>query len=151
MPEFMILDQAVVATRYALDEDLEANPEAGTAIPITRWLDLQANGADVSATGVILYGDSDISALRAHLAAIPFVAVHFPKFTDGRGYSHARRLRALWRYEGTILAFGDVLRDQLHYMDRCGINGFFMRGDQDLRASLGAFELYSAPYQYDPR
>ena len=67
---------------------------------------------------------------------------------DGRAYSHARRLRAHWGYQGTLLAFGDVQRDQASNMARCGVNAFYMRPDQDLAATLGAFERFSAFYQY---
>ena len=51
-------------------------------------------------------------------------------------------------YDGTILAFGDVLRDQLLYMSRCGINGFYLRSDQDPQTCLAAFDLYTTHYQY---
>ncbi|MBT9557670.1 MAG: DUF934 domain-containing protein, partial [Myxococcales bacterium] len=49
---------------------------------------------------------------------------------------------------GPIIAFGDVLRDQILYMSRVGINGFYMRDGQKLDESLAAFRLYSAYYQY---
>ncbi len=149
MPELMILDECVVSTAYRVDLDDEASAAPQTAIPLARWLTLQAAGSDLSETGVILNGDSDLTPLQPHLAAISFVAVNFPKYTDGRSYSHARRLRALWDYQGPIIAFGDVLRDQLTYMSRCGINGFILRADQDPHACLAAFELYRAHYQYN--
>ena len=150
MSEFMILGKAVVPKQYSIDEATDADQAPDVAIPIARWLALQAAGADLSQTGVLLYGDSDIAPLEAHLASVAFVAVHFPKFTDGRGYSHARRLRALWGYRGTILAVGDVLRDQLLYMSRCGIDAFHLRADQDAHACLAAFDLYTTHYQYNP-
>ena len=150
MTERMILDQAVVPRTFAIDEAPDAMAAPHTAIRLTRWLALESDGADLNETGVILHGDSELDALKPHLQTVPFVAVHFPKFTDGRGYSHARRLRALWGYEGTILAYGDVLRDQLLYMSRCGINAFHLRADQDPRACLAAFDLYTTHYQYDP-
>ena len=83
------------------------------------------------------------NVLKASAHSLSFVAIHFPKFADGRGYSHAKRVRAIWGYEGVIVAFGDVLRDQLFYMHQCGINAFYMREDQNLQASLAAFNLYS--------
>ena len=149
MPRQMILDKALADAPYRIVEDPDASPAARTAVPLERWLALHQSGVEMTETGVILYGDSDISLLQDTLDNLPFVAVNFPKFTDGRGYSHARRLRALWGYKGLILAFGDVLRDQVLYMSRCGINGFYMRDDQDLQASLAAFELYTSLYQYN--
>ena len=149
MSDQMILNGEVVETIYTLAEDSELPPAPGQAIALTRWLELYEGGHDMSAIGVILEGDTDPEPIRPHVMSLAFVAITFPKFGDGRGYSHARRLRTLWGYEGPIVAFGDVLRDQLHYMQRSGFNGFVMRSDQDLRASLAAFKLYSSPYQYN--
>jgi uncharacterized protein (DUF934 family) len=145
----MILNREIVPTAFTIDKAVDAEAAAGHAIPLARWLSLRGDGVDLSTTGVILCGDSDPSPLKAHLATLAFVAVEFPKFADGRGYSHARRLRELWSYKGPIVAFGDVLRDQLHYMDRSGINGFMLRADQDIEACVAAFSLYSSPYQYN--
>ena len=148
MAEHMIIDRAVVPTRFVVDPSEEAEPTRGTAIPLARWLSLRSEGADLSETGVILFGDTDLEPLKPLLDSLPFVAIDFPKFADGRGYSHARRLRELWGYDGTILAYGDVLRDQLFYMSRCGFNAFLLRDDQDPWGCLAAFQLYREPYQY---
>ncbi len=149
-PEQMILGQSVTDACYELVETVPADwrPTPDTAIPMDDWLRRKAAGEDVSAVGAILAPDSDVDRLRDHIATVPFVAVSFPKFTDGRSYSHARRLRTLWAYEGTILAYGDVLRDQLIYMARCGINAFYMAPGQDLQASLRSFALFTSFYQY---
>ncbi len=150
-PRRMILRGAVIARRYRLLAEAPAH-HADAAIPCATWLAHREAGESVDGLGVIIAPDSEFAALRAHLAAIPFVAIHFPQFTDGRGYSHARRLRAHWDYRGIILAFGDVLRDQLVPMSRVGIDAFYMREDQDLEASLAAFGFYETFYQYgEPR
>ena len=62
---------------------------------------------------------------RAHFA--PDRAVDFPKFTDGRAYSQARLLRGRYGYRGELRANGDVLRDQLLFMQRCGFDAFVVR------------------------
>ena len=150
LPSEMILDQEVVSAEITVLESLPEGwePQANTAIPVDDWLRLLADGADLKGVGVVVFGDSDIEALRAHLERVPVVALSFPHFKDGRAYSHARRLRAHWGFEGLLLAFGDVQRDQLVNMSRCGINGFYLRGDQDLYESLKAFGTYSQFYQY---
>jgi uncharacterized protein (DUF934 family) len=148
MADVMILDKKVVPVAFKVTADEDAQPAPGHAIPLARWLALSDAGQDMSETGVILSGDTDPMPLKGHLPTLAFVAIQFPKFADGRGYSHARRLRALWKFQGPIVAFGDVLRDQLHYMARSGINGFLLRPDQDPEACLAAFSLYSSPYQY---
>jgi len=143
MPKQMILDKEVVPASFNID------PNGGSALPLEEWLNAKANGKTVSNLGVLLEGDVPIDALQPFLDEVAFVALHLPKFTDGRIYSHARRLRTLWKYEGVILVHGDVLRDQLLYMSRSGINAFYMREDQDLDACLTAFELYTEHYQYN--
>ena len=143
----MIFDQVVTTGEHHIIAD-DADITPWSAVSIARWLALRGESGLADNVGVIVYADDDIAPLQPHLDAVPFVGVDFARFADGRGYSHARRLRTLWGYEGPIIAFGDVLRDQLLYMSRCGINGFYMREDQDLRASLAAFSLYTDHYQY---
>jgi uncharacterized protein (DUF934 family) len=75
------------------------------------------------------------------------IALCFPVFSDGRAYSSARELRQNMGYAGEIRAIGDVLRDQLFYMHRCGFNAFALRDDQDLELALSAFADFREGYQ----
>ena len=61
--------------------------------------------------GVLLDPVDDPAALCGDLASIPVIAVNFPKFTDGRGYSIAFLLRKRLGYKGELRAVGDVLRE----------------------------------------
>jgi uncharacterized protein (DUF934 family) len=146
----MILDGAVAPRRYTLHDDVPDALAPQMAIPCDAWLRLREAGAPLIGVGLILEGDCDLRALRQHLTAIPFVALHITKFTDGRCYTHARRIRHLWGYPGTLLVYGDVLRDQLVYLWRVGVNAFYLRQDQDVRAAVQAFSLFTAFYQYGP-
>lgn len=148
----MIFRRAVVPARFEVLDPLPPGPFApppDAAIPLDDWLRLRAAGEAVVGVGVIVRGDQDLEPLRSHLADVPLVVLPVPRFTDGRAYSHAVRLRRLWGYRGTILAVGDVLRDQLHFMERSGFDAFVLRGDQDPHAALAAFALYDEHYQYD--
>jgi len=60
-------------------------------------------------------------ALQQHLDAIPAIAIRFPAFNDGRGFSLARQLRRLG-YKGTLRARGHVLADQYPMALRCGFD-----------------------------
>ncbi|MCC6621587.1 MAG: DUF934 domain-containing protein [Deltaproteobacteria bacterium] len=146
--EVVLSASGVEPRRWRVVADADAPADPGTIVPLARWLTLADEGADLTRVGVAVEPDADIGPLRAHLGAIPVVAVHYPRFGDGRGYSHARRLRHMWGYRGELLAFGDVLRDQLVWMWRVGIDRFHLRADQDPVASQRAFTLYSAFYQY---
>ena len=87
------------------------------------------------------------SVLYESLAAQPAIAIDFPAFTDGRGYTLARQLRERYGYRGEIRAVGDVLIDQLFYMHRCGFDAFLLREDQVVEDALNAQHTFSLSYQ----
>ncbi len=97
--------------------------------------------------GVWLSPDDDPAQLEGDLAALALVAVHFPKFTDGRGYSTAALLRARYGYRGELRAFGDVGRDQLFYLARCGFDSFALPAGRDPYAALPGFHDFTVKYQ----
>lgn len=81
------------------------------------------------------------------LAGFALIAVNFPKFTDGRGYSTARLLRERYGYRGEVRAIGDVQRDQLLYLSRCGFDAFALKEGRDAAAALAALDDFSEAYQ----
>ena len=149
MSNRMIYDQVVVPARYTILDELLTDSvlTAETALTQATFQSLLGREDAPPRLGVIVEPDDDVLALSDHLDRISFFAVRFPKFTDGRGYSHARLLRTRLGFQGTILAFGDVLRDQLLLMHRSGINAFYMRDDQDEVAALEAFNRFEDTYQ----
>ena len=86
---------------------------------------------------------SDIQAIEQ----ATFIAINFPAFADGRGYSYAHKLRMQMQYQGELRAIGDVLQDQLFYLYRVGFNSFAMRADQNLEQSLERLKDFSISYQ----
>ncbi len=143
----MILDGRLTGWRFPLAD----TPSAGAVIPWATWLAAHTRGDDLTGVGVFFANDQDVGLLAPHLPSLPVVALSFPRFQDGRAYSQARRLTHLLGYKGVVLAVGDVLRDQILYMSRVGFNAFHLRADQDPAATLRAFSLYSAFYQYQAR
>jgi uncharacterized protein (DUF934 family) len=88
------------------------------------------------------------------LAKLALIAIEFPKFTDGRGYSIGRMLRDRHGFTGELRAVGWVLRDQLFYLERCGFNAFEMKPGKPLESGLQAFKELTVTYQAavdDPR
>jgi len=88
------------------------------------------------------------------LGRLALVAIEFPRFTDGRGYSIARQLRERHKFAGEIRAVGWVLRDQLLYMERCGFDAFELLPGKPLASALEAFGELTVTYQAavdDPR
>ena len=89
----------------------------------------------------------DPASVAARLGSVARVEVNFPSFTDGRGYSIARLLRERHGYRGELRAVGDVQRDQLFYLARCGFDAFLLRDGQDAGESLAALNDFSEAYQ----
>jgi len=80
-------------------------------------------------------------------ARLAVIAIDFPQFTDGRGYSHARLLRERFGYAGELRAIGDVGRDQLYYLAQCGFDAFAIPDGRDAAAAIAAFADFSDGYQ----
>ena len=98
-------------------------------------------------TGVLLQPHDDPATIAGTLQRLALIAVNFPKFGDGRGYSSARLLRERHGYRGEVRAVGDVLRDQLLLMKRCGFDSFELREDQEATEALAAFSELGEQYQ----
>src|SRR5690606_36818944 len=112
--------------RIATVEAGQQIPSAGDLIvPFSYWKENHDDLAKRTGnTAVCLNGEDRIEDTADHLTAFSLIALDFPLYKDGRCYSHARILRDRLRYKGDIRAVGDVLRDQLFSMKRCGISSF---------------------------
>ncbi len=133
----------------AADGALPAVPAEGDVIvPFALWQSRrQQLRAHPGRLGVWLDSGQGPEALAEDLAVFALIAIHFPKFTDGRGYSTARLLRDRYGYRGELRAIGDVQRDQLLYLARCGFDAFALKEGQDGQAALSAFSDFSEAYQ----
>jgi uncharacterized protein (DUF934 family) len=101
-----------------------------------------------AALGLRLKNTDDARALADHVGRIGLIVLDFPKYTDGRAYSQARILREELGYAGELRAVGNVLLDQLLFMQRCGFDAFEMtRPDAELawRKAVGTFTLFNQP------
>ena len=96
--------------------------------------------------GAILEPDQPASSIADDLGRLELVAINFPVFTDGRGFSYARELREMG-FQGEIRAVGHFIRDQMFYMQRCGFNAFQFSNPVDLDACLGSLDDFSNAYQ----
>lgn len=159
MPESkqIILHKAVVADdwqvwRLAADQNPadSAVPAGKVLLPLAVW---QAQGPNLAARvaageiGIWFASDERPEALRDQVAQFPVIAIDFPKFADGRGYSIAYNLRARLGFSGQLRAIGDVLRDQMFYMQRVGFDAFEPRADRNIHDALKGLSDFSESYQ----
>ncbi len=97
--------------------------------------------------GVRLNSDHDVAEISPDLSHFAIVALQFPSFRDGRSYSIATALRQHYGYTGELRAVGNVLRDQLAYMERAGFDAFEIDASQTIEDALNAFDEISVKYQ----
>lgn len=147
----IILDRKIVADTWSLVAENEPLPATGNLIvPLSFWVKQRgALAGRVGKTGVWLKGPDDPSQLDVvrELAKLPLIAVEFAQFVDGRGYSIGRLLRERYAFKGELRAFGDVFRDQIPYLARCGFNAFALKAGKSLDDALLAFNDFSDAYQ----
>lgn len=126
-------------------DELAHDNFAGKIVPLPFFRDMPAGEHDVSA--VWISPEDDFESLVGKLLQLKIIAVDFPSFRDGRGYSIATLLRTRYKWRGELRAIGDVLRDQLNYMRRCGFDAFAVRADKDIGDAVKSFTHYSIRYQ----
>ena len=130
-----------------LAADATGIPAVPVVVPLALWKthreELIARRTPV---GVWLKPDDEPAELEPDLRHLAIVAVQFPKWGDGRGYSTATLLRRHgWR--GELRAFGDLGRDHLFMLARVGFDSFRLGDRHDPHAALAAFNDFSLRYQ----
>ncbi|MBI3222279.1 MAG: DUF934 domain-containing protein [Nitrosomonadales bacterium] len=122
-------------------------PAGKVIVPLKVWQAQRDTLQKRTELGVWLNSDERAEDLQHDLARFAVIAVNFPKFADGRGYSIAYRLRVRLGYRGELRAIGDVLRDQIFYLQRVGFDAFEPRADKDIHEALKGLSDFSLTYQ----
>ena len=145
----LVKDKQIVEDRWVHVADGEDLPLHGPVIlSVDRWLaDRESLVHRNGEIGVRLRNDQSLEDIAEDLYRFGMVALEFPAFKDGRAYTQARLLRDRYRFDGEVRAFGDVLRDQLMFMQRCGIDAFEVRKQGDAEAFEAAVNEISVFYQ----
>ena len=127
-------------------EDEQDVPNQNGIVSFDRW---QRDNEQLvkQGVGVLISGGDDLASLAGDLSSIPLIALEIPKFTDGRCFSYATLLRTRFGYQGEIRAVGQVLIDQLFYMQKVGIDSFALAEGQDSNTALEVLTSFSVSYQ----
>jgi uncharacterized protein (DUF934 family) len=146
----LIRNRAIVDDPFVhVADDAELAASGDVIVTLDRWKRereaLLARNA--GKLGVRLHSDQLASEVGSDAQQFAVIAIEFPNFRDGRGYSTARLLRERYGYRGEIRAVGEVLRDQLFYMARCGFDAFELKPGKDIKGALAAFDDFSVKYQ----
>lgn len=109
--------------------------EGDALVPLTLFLgDADAYLNRDGNTAVVVEAGDDVEEVAPYLGRLAFVAVDFPSFADGRGFSAARILREQTGYEGDIRAVGKYILDQVPLARRCGVTSFEISKPEVLKA-----------------
>jgi uncharacterized protein (DUF934 family) len=119
-----------------------------TIVPLARWRQQRdALLASSTAVGVLLPNTEDVDALYPEVGDRPLIALQFPGFADGRALSQAVVLRTRLGFTGELRAVGDIIRDLVFWLGRCGFDAIVPRPDQDLEACRLALAELPMSYQ----
>jgi uncharacterized protein (DUF934 family) len=125
-----------------------ALPDGDIIVPLALWLarrdELAGRNAKV---GVQLEPQDPPQEIAADLDKLAVVALHFPASKDGRLFSTARLLRERFGYKGELRAVGQFGRDQMFYLQRCGVDAFEMGEDRNIDDCLKALGDFTVTYQ----
>lgn len=127
----------------------EDNGGDGLILPLAALrATLEGNSAGNRRLGLLFSPADRFEDALPLLGQVAVVAVDFPKFSDGRGFSHAARLvRA--GFTGEIRAVGDVLIDEISLMRRVGFTAFEV-GNETARRYLAEGRDPSPSLHYQP-
>lgn len=144
----IIRNRAIVEDDFVHVPDADELPAAGK--PIVTLARYREHGGQLveryPAFGVRIASDK-LPADIGEIQRLALIAIEFPRFSDGRGYSVGRMLRQRHAFAGELRAVGWVLRDQLYYLERCGFDAFELRPGKPLESALEAFGEFSVTYQ----
>lgn len=145
----LIKDGAIAADRWRLAADIADVGDADPVfIPLELWrAERERLGGRAAPLGLRLASDESPELVADDLERFAAIALEFPKFTDGRAYSYARILRERYGYRGELRAVGNVLRDQLLFMYRCGFDAVELAsGDPEAwHQAMLEFKLWYQP------
>lgn len=125
----------------------------GWIVPLALWLaEREALRQRQHPVAVLLAPDARLQDFvdedgRVDPTGIAFIAIDFPVYTDGRGYSLAQLLRTRHGWQGELRAIGDVMIDTIHYQARVGFDSFLVKPGHDPAKALAAFKTFTVHYQ----
>jgi uncharacterized protein (DUF934 family) len=161
--EEVVRKQAGKVVLFKLTGEVTSTPEQVAAtviptsgkiiVPLSVWIARKAELADRFAKGEIGLWLATHEVLETlvqsvpDINALPLIAVHVERFADGRIFSIGNLLRTRYGYKNELRAFGDVLRDQLFFLKRCGYDSYLIRADRSAEDALASLKDFTEPYQ----
>lgn len=96
---------------------------------------------------VRLQADQSVEPLVEGLSSLACIFLQIENPADGRSYSQAYLLRSRYQFKGEICAIGEVYRDHLNFLERCGVNSFELAESENISNARSGFGSYSQVFQ----
>lgn len=140
-----VIDNQWSTTELGIDDPL---PDTKVLVSLDYWNAHQDTISSCSdRVGLILESTETPDQIQGEISTIPVIAVRFPAFADGRGFSIGRLLRERFGYGGELRAVGAPIRDQLTYLIRVGFNAIELADHYDPTEALASLRDFSENYQ----
>jgi len=148
----LIKGEAIIDDRWQWVDDPAATaadlPEGDVIVPLSLWQRERKPLLDREGRlGVWLDAGEEPEAIADDLEHFAVIGLHFPVFHDGRNLSAAVLLRTRFGFTGELRALGDIRRDQMSYLHRCGIDAFQVPDDADPAQVMAGLETMRDYYQ----
>ncbi len=127
-----------------------ALPNSPCFVPLDYWLANKDKLQSSETIGVWLDSEQEPEEIAGDLENLQYLAINFPTFTDGRGFSIARLIRDRYQFKGELRAIGEIVPDQLFYLSRCGFDAFCLDPlelEQETRCFEDYLSSFSVTYQ----
>lgn len=130
--------------------DAQAIPAGSCVVlPLTEFREFAGTWkSHAKAIGVLLSPSDNPETIAGDLDKLRLIAIEFPSFTDGRGYSLAQALRSRYGWTGELRAVGDIQQDQIYLLARSGFDTFALRVDQRPAECVAAVDDFTVAYQW---
>lgn len=135
---------------WVFQEAFSEVTESSIVVPFTQLLQQVTIAQPQDRLGVRLSSGESLDDLIPRLNQVSLVEIYFEALRDGRGFSFARLLRREG-FQGEIRASGEVSRDRLDYLYRCGFDSVLLQVPIDADQAQKAYQEISVHYQADAR
>ena len=135
---------------WVLQEVFSGKTDLSVVVPLAQLLEQELVAQPKERLGVKLSSEDSLVDLFPLLKQVSLVEIYFEALRDGRGFSFARLLRREG-FDGEIRASGEVSRDRLDYLYRCGFDSVLLQTPINEEQVKTAYQEISVHYQADAR
>ena len=145
----LLKDGKIIDTPWLRVEDRLSYPEDDwLVLPLESFLRCTSRLKNKESMGVWLDTHESVEELSGLVNELPVIALNFPQFTDGRAFSSAALLRQRYKYQGMLIATGDVRFDQMDQLYLTGFDAIDITNNTDFRKAEGETLIRNPGYLY---